>query len=94
VAPVVSGADGVKTAVRLLVTYVTTPTGLMHGVGQVTKKFVVVIVAGATSSLKIALIAELLGTPVVGPGIVVIGAVAVTVGRVVSEVRPVVKVHT
>jgi hypothetical protein len=91
---VVSGAVGVNTAVRLLATYVTAPTGLAQGAAQVTVKLVPVSVAGVTSSLKMALIVELFGTPVVGPGIVVTGEVVITVGRVVSSAKPVVNVHT
>jgi hypothetical protein len=53
-----------------------------------------VIVAGFISSLKLATIAVLLGTPGVGPGIVVTGTVNVTRGRVVSDVAPVVNLHT
>jgi hypothetical protein len=43
-----------------------------------------VIVAGDISSLNATVIIVLVGTPRVGPGIVVAGTVAVTVGRVVS----------
>lgn len=94
VAAVVSGAEGVNTAVRLLVTYVTAPVGFTQGAAQVTVKLEPVSVAGDTSSLKIALTVELFGTPVVGPGAVVTGEVEVTVGLVVSSVAPVVNVHT
>src|SRR5450759_2888049 len=51
------------------------------------------IVAGAISLLNVAVIAVLTNTPVVGPGLVVAGMVLVTVGRVISASRPVVKVH-
>jgi len=57
-------------------------------------KVAAVIVAGFISSLKLATIAVLLGTPGVGPGIVVTGTVNVTRGRVVSDVAPVVNLHT
>jgi hypothetical protein len=53
-----------------------------------------VIVAGAIFSVKAAEIAVLVTTPVVGPGFVVAGTVSVVLGRVVSGVAPVVKVHT
>jgi hypothetical protein len=51
-------------------------------------------VAGAIASVKVAVIAELTGTPVVGPGVVVAGTVSVTPGRVVSAEAPVVNFHT
>jgi hypothetical protein len=51
------------------------------------------MVAGDMSSLNAALMAELAGTPVVGPGLSVAGLVSSTLGRVVSTVAPVVNVH-
>jgi hypothetical protein len=50
-------------------------------------------VAGFMFSEKVATIAEFTGTPA-GPGVDVAGTVRTTVGRVVSAVTPVVKVHT
>ena len=41
-----------------------------------TVKLVPVMVEGAMSSVNAAVIAELVGTPVVGPGVVVTGAVS------------------
>ena len=55
---------------------------------QVTVKLAAVIVAGAILLVKIAVTARLLGTPVVGPGIVVAGAVENTRGRVTSRGVP------
>jgi hypothetical protein len=55
---------------------------------QVTVKLAAVIVAGAILLVKIAVTARLLGTPVVGPGIVVAGAVENTRGRVTSTGVP------
>ena len=57
-------------------------------------KLAPLMVVGAIDSVKVAEIAELLGTPVVGPGAVVTGTVNWTLGRVVSVVAPVVKCHT
>jgi hypothetical protein len=51
---------------------------------QVTVKVAPLIVAGAMSLVKVALMALLLGMPVVGPGIVVAGKVVDTRGRVRS----------
>ena len=61
---------------------------------HVSVKLAAPIDAGAMSSLKIALIAELLGKPAVGPGVVVAGTVSTTRGRVVSAVTPVVNCQT
>jgi hypothetical protein len=55
---------------------------------------VALIVAGAISSVKIALMAVLPGTPVVGPGVEVAGTVSTTRGRVESGAAPVVKRQT
>jgi hypothetical protein len=52
------------------------------------------MVVAVMGSVKAAEMAELMDTPVVGPGMVVAGTLRVTRGRVVSGVRPVVKVHT
>lgn len=60
---------------------------------QVTAKLAVVKVAGAICSVKVAVIEELIGTPVVGPGVVVAGTVRNTEGLVVSGAEPVVKLH-
>ena len=59
-----------------------------------TVKLAPLIVAGAISSEKTAVIAVLVGTPVVGPGMVVAGIVIVTLGLVVSGANPVVNVQT
>ena len=59
-----------------------------------TVKLAAVIVAADISSLNAALIAVLLGTPVVGPGAVVVGTVKVTLGFVALALEPVVNVHT
>jgi hypothetical protein len=58
------------------------------------KAFGAVSVEGSISSLKVAVIAELVKTLRVGPGVVVAGTVIVTSGRVVSAAKLVVKVHT
>ena len=59
-----------------------------------TVKLLALRLAGLMSSLNTALIRELLGTPVVGPGVLVAGTVNVTRGRVELPAAPVVKVHT
>jgi hypothetical protein len=69
------------------------PVGATQGAAQVNVKLVAVIVAGAIALLKTTAIAELLGTPVVGPGVVVAGTVVTTRGRVASEVAAVVNVQ-
>jgi hypothetical protein len=69
------------------------PVGETQGAVQVTVKVVAFMVAGDMSSLNAALMAELAGTPVVGPGLSVAGLVSSTLGRVVSSVAPVVNVH-
>jgi hypothetical protein len=58
------------------------------------KAFGAVSEAGSIFSLKVAVIAELVKTLSVGPGIVVAGTVIVTSGRVVSGAKLVVKVQT
>jgi hypothetical protein len=68
--------------------------GDTHGVVQVTVKLLAVSVAGNMSSLKAAVIAVLVVTPGVGPGVVVAGEVTVTDGRVVSGAALVVNVQT
>ena len=68
--------------------------GDTQGVVQVSVKLVELIVAGAICLVNAALMAELIGTAVVGPGVVVAGTVNWTRGRVVSSVSPVVKCHT
>jgi hypothetical protein len=70
------------------------PAGDTQGAAHVTVKVAVVIVAGFISVVKAASMAELVGTPVVGPGMVVTGAVDVTPGRVVADDAPVVKCQT
>ena len=57
-------------------------------------KLAPLIVAGAISSENTAVIAVLVPTPVVSPGIVVAGMVIVTLGLVVSGAKPVVNVQT
>jgi hypothetical protein len=61
---------------------------------QVRVKLLAEIVAGDMFSEKMALTAILIGTLVVGPGVLVVGTVKVTLGRVMSVVLPVVKCHT
>jgi hypothetical protein len=78
----------VNTAVFALTEYFTLPVGETHGAVQVTVKLVPVIVAGAKLFVKTAIMAELLGTPTVGPGVVVAGEVMDTRGRVRSEGEP------
>jgi hypothetical protein len=51
---------------------------------QVTVKFAPITVAGAKFLVNVAVIAELLGTPRVGPGVLVAGLVINTRGRVTS----------
>ena len=70
------------------------PAGATQGAAQVTVKLVPVIVAGAMSSVKTAVMAVLAGTPAVGPGLVVAGTVSATLGRVVSGATPVVNRQT
>ena len=70
------------------------PAGATQGAAQVTIKLVAVIVEGAISSEKTAVIAVLVGTSGVMRGTVVAGTVIVTLGWVVSGASPVVKVHT
>ena len=59
-----------------------------------TVKLAPLMVVGAIFSVKAAVTDELMGTPVVGPGVVVAGTVSNTLGRVVPNVTPVVKCHT
>ena len=67
----------------------TEPAGDTQGNVQVTVKLAAVIVGGDISSLNTALIEVLLGTPTVGPGVVVAGTVNITLGLVVSALAPV-----
>jgi hypothetical protein len=60
----------------------------------VSVKLVAVIVAGAIDVLNTAVMAVLVGTAAVGPGLVVGGTVIVTLGRVTLAVTPVVNCHT
>lgn len=73
--------------------------GETQGAAQVTVKLSSVMVEGAMSSVKAAMIAELIGASVVGlwfvgPWGVVAGTVSCTAGRDVSNVVPVVNCHT
>ena len=88
--PAASAVVGVNTAVRVPTVYASTPAGATHGTGHVTTKLALVIVAGTTSSVNSTEIATLVGTPAVGPGVVVTGTVDATRGRVASVVAPVV----
>ena len=65
------------------------PKTAVPSVVLVTVKLVPVIVAGFMASLKVALIAVLVATPVAAAA----GRVSVTVGRAVSGAAPVVKVQ-
>jgi hypothetical protein len=85
VSPMVKLPTGVNTAVLAPAEYLTPPVGETQGNVHVTVKLVPMIVAGAMSLVKTALMAELLGTPGVGPGMVVAGLVTDTRGRVTSE---------
>jgi hypothetical protein len=69
------------------------PAGETHGAAQVTVKLLALIVAGAILLVKMAVMALLLGTPRVGPGIVVAGTVNEIWGRVASVVAAVVNCH-
>jgi hypothetical protein len=84
----------VKSTVLAPTLYVTVPVGDTHGRVQATVKLAAERVAGDMSLLNTALMAVLLGTPVVGPGVVVAGTVIVTRGRDKSALAPVVNVHT
>ena len=90
IVPAASEVVGVNTTVRVPTVYTSKPAGAAQGTGHVTTKDAAVIVAGTTSSVNSAEIATLVGTPVVGPGVVVAGTVDTTRGRVASVVAPVV----
>ena len=62
--------------------------------GPVRVKLAEVRLSGFMALVKAAAMPALMGTPVVGPGMEVMGAVRVTCGLVVSGAGPVVKVQT
>jgi len=59
-----------------------------------TVKLLALMVDGAIASVNATVIAEFVGTPAVGPGVVVVGTVSSTPGRVRLAVPPVVNTQT
>ena len=68
--------------------------GGVQGTAHVRVTLAALIVAGAISLAKMALMAELVGTPAVTPKGVVTGTVSATRGLVISGAAPVVNCHT
>src|SRR5438477_10572080 len=80
----------VLSGLRLPVTPAQVPVPVLFGSGSFSLKVAVLIVKGSIASLKAAAMLPLMATPVAA----LAGTVALTVGRVVSGVSPVVKLQT
>ena len=85
-----TAADSLALAAQARRSYVERLLSGVPSVVFITVKLAAVIVAGFMSSLKVAVMLELLGTPAAPAA----STVSTTVGRVVSASAAVVKVHT